>query len=1008
MAFAAYGAEFGLGNQSVWGMAQDPGGILWVATEGGLFRFDGSRFELFSDTYGLPSTFVRCLAFDGRGNLWAGTDEGAAVRQGTRFLGPDKRNDLPAAYTEAMCPDHDGLMWIGTREGLWVQGRDGRMVRDPRGPAGHVTAICRSGGREMLAASSSGGQTRILAWDGRGWRPLVCTGAMETERIDAMVQDGLGRVWARSTTHLWRLDRDRFIPGPELPPNAQMGVLYADRKGRLWVPSIQAFHILDGDRWSTIEPRDGLPSLHYRCLLVDGEGTLWVAGKNVYRLLGGGWRSFTPGDGFPSATVWCITRDPDLRLLIGTDNGMVRWTDKGWAVVPGTETFQTRNVVRGPDGAFYLGGSPWVLRWDPATGKVTRLGPESGLKVSGRIFRMCLDREGRLWIGADGEGILRGELSGGRWRFTRESLPGGPREEVFEDVTMDGQGRIWGGGTLGLCLRENGAWRRFGTRDGLRGDVVRHVRPLANGDLLAVYEVGRGTERLRYEGGKLRAVENYDTRLPMDQLIYLVGEDATGTLWIGTGDGLYTLPPGGIPVRQTIADGLPDNDTNNMAFRAEPDGDVWIGTSGGLARFDHRSAPAPPAPPTVAILAVRLGDQERVPPFDAPLAMPRGADAFFVHYASPSYSHRGELQIQSRLEGLDPIWRATDRVDERFLALRPADYTFEVRARIGLGPWGPVARVPFRVKPRAWRTPLACVAYVLGLGGCLFFLVSTRLRILQRRNEILGARVEAATREIRTHEASLARQAEELACTNQVLQELNEQKNQFFGIVAHDLRNPLNTIVLSAQLLDGERVPEEVDRNAREILREGMDMSALIGRFLDIAAIESGKIEAELAPFDLGGMTTHVMGRFRDKARTKDIALRFEGPEGACLAWGDAKFTKEALDNLISNAVKFSPPGRPVTVRLEPMGPVIRVSVEDQGPGLTPEDRVRLFGRFARLSARPTGGEKSTGLGLSIVKHMVDAMGGRIWVDSEPGQGAAFRVELPTRPADPGPDEGTA
>ena len=232
------------------------------------------------------------------------------------------------------------------------------------------------------------------------------------------------------------------------------------------------------------------------------------------------------------------------------------------------------------------------------------------------------------------------------------------------------------------------------------------------------------------------------------------------------------------------------------------------------------------------------------------------------------------------------------------------------------------------------------------------------------------------------------------AATTQ-MREINQQKNQFLGIVAHDLRNPLNSIVLAAQLLDGEEDQEESWRIARQIQKEGMDMSTLIGRFLDIAAIESGTIKAEPEQLDLTAMARHILKRHKDRAAEKGIALETVAPEVAVMAWADVKFLKEVLDNLLSNAIKFCARGMQVTLRVEALEGWSRVSVEDQGPGLTAEDRKKLFGRFARLSAQPTGGEKSTGLGLSIVKHMVDAMGGRIKVESEVGKGAAFRVDLP-------------
>ncbi len=236
----------------------------------------------------------------------------------------------------------------------------------------------------------------------------------------------------------------------------------------------------------------------------------------------------------------------------------------------------------------------------------------------------------------------------------------------------------------------------------------------------------------------------------------------------------------------------------------------------------------------------------------------------------------------------------------------------------------------------------------------------------------------------------------ELQGANARLQELNEQKNYFFGVVGHDLRNPLNSMVLGAQLIEEESDQPEVRAMAARIHREGMEMSILIGHFLDIAAIESGKLKAELTRFSLRAMVEQVVDTHVARAREKGIALRLAPFEGRGEVLADTRFMKEILYNLISNAIKFSPPGTTVTVRVEEGGGKAVVSVEDKGPGLTQEDRRRLFGRYARLSAQPTGGEKSVGLGLSIVKYMVDAMGGRIWVDSEPGAGAAFRVEVPT------------
>ncbi|MBK8791127.1 MAG: HAMP domain-containing histidine kinase [Holophagaceae bacterium] len=223
-------------------------------------------------------------------------------------------------------------------------------------------------------------------------------------------------------------------------------------------------------------------------------------------------------------------------------------------------------------------------------------------------------------------------------------------------------------------------------------------------------------------------------------------------------------------------------------------------------------------------------------------------------------------------------------------------------------------------------------------------------------------------------------------------------KNQFLGIVAHDLRNPLNGIVLAAQLLEGEKDQTRRDATARKIAKQGLDMSDLISRFLDKAVLESGQVKPQLECFSLAALAREILDLHQTRAREKDILLSFDPGGAPPDVQADETFSKAILDNLVSNAIKYSPPGTRTFVRLSVSGAYLRLSVADQGPGFTLEDQQRLFGRFVKLSAEPTGGEMSTGLGLSIVKHMADAMGCGISVESQPGLGATFHVDFPLRP----------
>jgi len=173
-------------------------------------------------------------------------------------------------------------------------------------------------------------------------------------------------------------------------------------------------------------------------------------------------------------------------------------------------------------------------------------------------------------------------------------------------------------------------------------------------------------------------------------------------------------------------------------------------------------------------------------------------------------------------------------------------------------------------------------------------------------------------------------------------------------------------------------------------------MAEMVQNLLDANRIERGEMQLNLAPTDLAPVLNAVIETQRPHATSKQQTLHLEGESIPVVALLDPSITVQVLENLVSNAVKYSPPGKNIFVWLKPQPSLARMEVQDEGPGLSAEDQKKLFGKFARLSAEPTGGEHYTGLGLSIVKKMVEAMNGKVWCESELGRGATFIVEFPT------------
>jgi len=235
----------------------------------------------------------------------------------------------------------------------------------------------------------------------------------------------------------------------------------------------------------------------------------------------------------------------------------------------------------------------------------------------------------------------------------------------------------------------------------------------------------------------------------------------------------------------------------------------------------------------------------------------------------------------------------------------------------------------------------------------------------------------------------------------QQLVELNDLKNKFLGIAAHDLRNPIGVlmgytdIILHGML--GE-ITEEQKGMLLKISRAAKHMLSLVNDLLDVSAIESGKLELEPRELDLEEFLRESYEANRLLAMDKNIALELDKEPGLPRVIIDPDRVSQILNNLVTNAIKFSFPGSSIIIRAGKVEKEIQISVEDHGQGI-PEDEVgKLFTAFQKTSVKPTGGEKSTGLGLAICKRMVEAHGGRIWFQSTFGKGSTFSFSIPLKP----------
>jgi signal transduction histidine kinase len=235
---------------------------------------------------------------------------------------------------------------------------------------------------------------------------------------------------------------------------------------------------------------------------------------------------------------------------------------------------------------------------------------------------------------------------------------------------------------------------------------------------------------------------------------------------------------------------------------------------------------------------------------------------------------------------------------------------------------------------------------------------------------------------------------------NEELIRLNNLKDTFLGIAAHDLRNPITVIQMALQVLlmpELQLPREEQEEMLHDIRQQSNHMLTLLNELLDVTRIESGKLDLFFMQINVVDFLNETVRRHNQLAAPKGTVVSLTTADDGIVV-ADSHRLRQVVDNLISNAVKFSPPKSEVQIDAKHSANQWTISVYDQGPGITEEDRQHIFQDFARLSAKPTGDEKSTGLGLAITRRIVEAHGGQIGVDSETGEGSRFYFVLPDNP----------
>ncbi len=743
--FRTFGNAEGLTNLAVRQIYEDRAGFIWVSTENGIFRYDGDRFEAFGPAQGLPETSAAAFGEAPDGSLLAGGSFGLYHLRGNRF----EKLTVPfktVSWAQGIQSDGNGHTFIGTEDGLMElvseSGHDGFTVHSFEPVAGTsgpgVEAVLLDGDVLWYGCGHE-----LCRKDAKGTQVFGRESGLPDRALLVIRKDRNGAFWVRAkneSVFVLPAGQTRFRR-PDIPisENAMVGSPNVDVDGRILLPTPDGLVIRDDKGWRKIDRSVGLRGTVYSTF-EDRQQSLWIglAGRGLAQWRGyHQWQNYSSASGLSSDIVYEILPETGGKLWVGTEGGLVLGergpTGIRWEKVAALNGFPVHGIVKDSKGDLWLGTeSHGAAHLNVKSGIVDWLGEEEGL-LGKLAYTLRFDHHQRLWAVTDAGLFV---ASPPYQHFS--PIPGLPATR-FWAIAQGTDGTLWAGGVDGLFYYAGGHWVNFTRDHTLSNREVLTLGPGANGTMWVGYRFGGGIDRIDPQSGGW-VVHKGVQRLGTTGIVYFLKLDASGRLWAGTERGV-DMWDGSRWTHYDTSDGLAWNDCDLNAFAAEPDGTVWIGTSGGLSQFKPRPHVLREGPLAVVFTKLLMGQKEVSGQSNPASQIP--LNSLTVRYSALNGPRDNGVLFRYRLGGTNPTWTETTQRELQLAELAPGNYRLEVEAQDEDGVWSEhKAEFPFRILTpwyQSWWFMALCVLLPLSVlaGVVRFRMLSARRkeRELQRLKE---------------------------------------------------------------------------------------------------------------------------------------------------------------------------------------------------------------------------------------------------------------------------------
>ena len=996
--FESLNVESGLSQVTVTCSYQDELGMMWFGTKDGLNRFDGNEVKVFKpilgDTTSLTKANIRAITGDGEGNLYLQT-QGAVIKFDMR---KEVFKDLLKIGNGALGKGRNGI-WIGVRNSLYCYspGKDEMvLVREIKNTSFNCIlesedGVCWMGtNRGLLALDDkytlrsffTDSQVRAMYRDknknmwvctnNRGLIKLAPTGdvtifrhnpkdnkSIVSDFVRAICEDNLGNIWIGSQFGLCRLDINTsefktYVHSTEntgsLTSNSVVH-LYKDRQGTIWIgtffggvnyfnPESQNFRFYPPEK-------GGLPYPVIGNFIEDKNGLIWICteGGSYVTSFNPHTEQFTsyhlPGNNFKSvyydANRHCLWLGTHLEYIVKfyIDTRKTEIIESSSSDI--SHFFGQHILALVPyKGKLLVGSTAGVMLYDPQDGTSMKFFQE----ISSLVTTMLVDSRKRLWIGTENEGLFCYDTESGN--ITSYKHKPGVQNNLSSNnincILEDDKQRIW-----------------IGTN-------------------------GYGLNLFLPESNDFKVFSKENSRL-IDNTIVALAQSKSGKILVGTGNGLSICEVQNkfLVVNYPFNNGFPLTTINDKSLYVSREGDIFVGGINGMVILEETDFNYQQKPFDIQFsklyvnnMEVKQGDKtgilSQALPYTSEIKIKPGYSVFSVAFSTDNYIYPSQEEIEYRLKGFESDWM-TARFGRMltYTNLNPGKYELELR----LKNFPEITKTLFiDIIPPFYNTWYAYFFYVLvALGLIYWYIRQDKMRFYLKK--------------------SLEFEKKEKEKT----EELTQSKLRFFTNISHEIRTPITLIIGQAEsLLHSQNIHPSVYNKIINIHKNASNLSGLINELLDFRKQEQGHLKLKISEVNFVEFLKETFLTFYEYAQNNNISFKFCRSSDEINLWIDVEQMQKVINNLLSNAFKFTPPGGNVVISLEENESEVIFSISDNGQGILPDKIDHIFDRF--YQADLTDNVPGTGIGLALTKGIIELHSGQIQVKSEVGKGTVFSVIL--------------